>query len=358
MRRDLYIVAATLVPLILASANIRSPVLYSEPGGSVGSDVSRLPADPYTSQGEKITIFFHGLMIGRYKSSKGRFEVGIVKNAPDHTFNLHVREDDGHLEDLTRRVTGRIYEFDVVYDDELTSGNVVEPYRPQGKNFNRQDAAAAADDDLSKDYRYIPDIEGVGLHDESKRRRSRPFRPVFHTLKGLVVSKCLTEDPIKKKRRTEPDTPQSWVEYGYIAEVVGVDITLLPRQKLVLRNKDQGEVIWSCSYSRGKDVEARVLHLPNEKPRQDSRAKVDEYLNTACRKYPDMPPPPIEHFEYYYIHALRVDEDDRYDLRTTGRMRVALKRDRKERLKTIFPYKCGMTLQGKTGDDIDEDDIN
>jgi hypothetical protein len=60
-----------------------------------------------------------------------------------------------------------------------------------------------------------------------------------------------------------------------------------------------------------------------------------------------------------------VDEDDRFELRSppreaTGMDWVSIQTiyPYKFSIQTIYPYKCGMIFQSKTGNDIDEDDMD
>lgn len=348
MRRHIYTVTAILFTLALAGANIRPGTSFAAPVSRYSSEAFEPPAQvsPIESRGRKITIFFHGLMVGRYKPGKRRFQAGIVTEG-GHVFSLQVWNGSGNP--ITINVDpNELYVIQVLEKDGEPSESPLIPYESHGEIFNRMNAEFMADDEKSQDYRYAADIEGLGLHNVKKKRRSNPFSRVFHVFNGVLKSKCLTGTVIERKPPNE-----AWTSYGYIAEILGVEFTLLPLQTLVLRKKDKSQVLWRCTYrSDGRDVEVRALNLPKEGIKKSIGKG---YLGTACvcgessynrDKRHD---PPDYHFQLYYKNVIDVPETERFRLRPQSVRCVGPR--------AVFPYQCGMILQGKTKDDIDGNDL-
>ncbi len=100
------------------------------------------------------------------------------------------------------------------------------------------------------------------------------------------------------------------------------------------------------------DVEVRILNLPD--PQSTVTGK---YITGACVRDTSHCPAHASHFQYYYTHALNVSPANRFDLKSElYAMKDVSSKDVERR--AIYPYKCGMILQGRTGDKIDNDDMN
>jgi hypothetical protein len=351
MKRNLFIVSATLILFAFTSAGNRLPLSQANPIERIRPEASVPPAE-----GQAVTILFHGLMVGRCVQN-ARLEVGIVKvidaNDPIHHFNVQIQGGDEEKPCLIDTLEKGLYVFDVEDDNNASTYGLFEGYTPQGeKSFNRKKKDFdQTHEENSYDYRYVPDIEE--LHKGKVERWDKPFTHIFYVLQGAFKSKCLTGMIEEKKL---PDS-WSWLHrrsYGYIAEIAGVDITLLPHQQLVLRKKGQdpkAPPVWHCSYS-GKPLVVTISNLPDKKM---TELKGADYLNEVCKcdqkdnEASDETSPPDSHFQLYYKYAINIgDRNQRFDLRSKIQCQA----------KTIYPYKCGMILQGQSSKPITEAEIN
>jgi hypothetical protein len=207
------------------------------------------------SYADKVTVFFHGLMVGRFNADPKRLEVGIVKDAPDHKFEVKVRDEDGNFQ--TFDSSEKYWSFEVQDKTGKPVSSSLLPYQPK-PNFDRM---APVDARYREDFRYVADMEGEGFYNTALERKAGAFSRIVHIANGSVRSKCLTA-PLQNRKGDG-----AWQDYGRMAEILGVDIELKPGQSLVLNvsnaNQPQREV-WRWTYQSGRTAETAVLNIPSE----------------------------------------------------------------------------------------------
>lgn len=376
-KRHMFNLTTILITFVLASVSIQPSRSFGQSQAGAQSEVPAdspkdcLPPASVESGTCKVTIFFHGLMVGRYRKGRTlplprepRFEVGVVTDAPGHTFEICKWSDDGARSQEKLSNHG-VYEFDIVDNDNEPVGLKVYLNNEQKKNFDRTRKSSAENAKESQDYRYIPDFEEFDLYEQKQDRWDKPFGFIFHVKKGVVSSKCITAAPLEKAK-----SGATWKPYGYIAEVVEVYVTLKEGQDFILKKKGADQPIFRIPYSSKNSIEVIIRNLPasHDKSHQDSNGKcLDEkqskdigshkdthgYLCYACEQTKETDPPLISHFQYYQFYVFKIEPGKRFDLRQAKTEKDNMLKGRS----TIFPYKCGMVFQSKSGDDLEQDDI-
>jgi hypothetical protein len=349
---------------------------------------------PVRTQANSVTIFLHGLMVGRYKKGgkkSKRFELGIIKRAPQHVFSFSVySKSSPKCTDITEDVKKGNWVFEV-RDDQ---GSIARDISMWSSNANSSSSKTTDAEKLleqSYDSKYILNIEGPKFHKGKVDRYKKPFKRVFYFHNGTIRTVCPTF--CLEKRRLE--TEEGWKNIGPMAEVVGVDITLRAGQRLVLRSeKDERKVLWENSYkcdpsdpkcgeAANDRVEGRVLNLSGKSPNCCDKDYTCESCATRGYNYTPIPardlskslediicnhtPPPLPEaneeegeptdFQLYYYMVFKIDRMKRFELRKhkdNKSLILSLETPKPKQIACIPPYRCGMVLVDSGKIDIDK----
>lgn len=317
-----------------------------------------------TPPGKIVTIVLHGLMVGRLqkKGSDKRFEVGIVKRAPGHTFSLTKYVPRPDICETIRIPENP--EKALVVELRTADNNEIEhdikPLRT---------GAPAGTPEWSADYDRILNIEErEGIKQSIRVRYKQTFKPIFRFHHGTVKTRYVTVPLFAKQVEAVP-LPSDWKPIDSIAEVAAIDVCVREGQRLVLRDKNRTDPrsYWlDLSYdSIRAGTEIRVLNLPadHEGPaieccrpydekcicscyedmKQDEFLSLQEAKRIDSRSGDDELPP--THFQNYYYLAFNKDRPERYELKTELVIRCCKHvRLLSETIFTVPPYRCGMVL--------------
>jgi hypothetical protein len=283
--------------------------------------------DTYMASGKKVSILFHGLMVAKYNAASRKYKVGIVQGAPDHVFACFVDDYD-----LTTPI---LAENGVLTFKLMQASTVVNPiqfYTPSA-SFNR--TVAPTPGDLSAaESRYIAEIDGPDLHNAPLTLYPNSFKPKLCFLSGTIKAKELTPF-LRKKLGAGAEQP-----YGYMAEIVELEIPLNTDQELQLVN-ESGDVLWRCSYDPdGDDVEVSILNMPYYHYRNERATSWQ-----SCED-PTLPESisgriPAGNFQCYYL-AFPKAPADRYELLGPDPL-----------LLSAWPLVCGKVLLVRAENDLD-----
>jgi hypothetical protein len=312
---------------------------------------------PVTTRGKNVSVFLHGLMVGRYKRrGMKRFEVGIVGRAPHHKFSFSVYSDgkcpgsETHADiSIDRKTTWR---FEIEKDNHPVERDVA----------------------MAEDTKYILDVEGEKIHNGKINRYKKAFNRVFYFHNGKVKVKCLTL-PLRVKK-VESEIEGTATDVGTIAEVVEVGFDQRAEgESLVLKNEDTGQVLWRHYFCNSGEAHARLLNLePAHEDTVNNRNAA--YAGYCCVCPPGSKIIVVEKFEdfnkflsdrgkarqasssdeedptdfqqYYYL-VFKKDRPDRFEL-LNDNICVIVKEKSPSGvvcIQTTPPYKCGMVLVNK-----------
>lgn len=319
-----------------------------------------------TTYGKKVSVYLHGVMIGRNKTTGDkRFELGVVKRVPGHKFDFSVYvKGERVCRTEGRRCAKRLKEgktwiFEVIKYDGKVSNDI--------EMWTAEAAPAARDKerlmtvDEARDSRYILNIED--LHGGKLPRYNKPFKPVFYFHSGKVKTKCFTNPIIA--RRIENQSAGPGESFERIAEVVEVEFELKQTgDRLVLREaSDPTKVLWQHCYKPSGEAEGRVLNL-NPDPESSAYycrnrydCDCDKRFSTHKMAQEEDPEDsdPTDFQNYYYL-VFDVDRLERFELintmTTCGKLKLIDKQGNIIKMAPP-PHKCGMGLVRSGSDPIE-----
>jgi len=272
-----------------------------------------------------VTVFFAGLMYFRQDEEEHIFEIGILRGAPDHTFKIF--GPDGKGADIPAETTELVLE---VIDKK--SGNTRRDATPHqaGPEFNRRDSRGDP-----TDYRLIVDFDELyppispgdppdyEVFDDA-------LSPTIYAYAGEAFTLCRTEF-LTSKKGDDPPT-----DFGYMADTIGLNISLEPNEVLVLRDRD------------AEDPILRVEYMP----------RTTQYIvvaNLPPREMRDHPHDGPTHFQNYYLlvpkpFGERYDFAFKFDGPHTGcPLPEQVKRFFETTVDTPPPYFCGIASGSQGG---------
>jgi hypothetical protein len=384
-RTSLCIVASILVLVLVVTAaqtNILPAKNWDTPMLSTATlELGESEEPTHVTEGKNVTIFLHGLMVGRYQAgdnSTKSFELGIVKRVPGHEFDFNVYvagQKKCKPISIPKRKGMNHFIFEVRKNDVAIPRDIQmwDSTNQLGKTSETSTSLAMFED--SDRILNIEDLHSTSARKELSRY-DNAFNRFFYFHNGKVKAETVT-DPLEIYKGDADDSEQGERPKKIIAEVVGVEITLEPDQELVLWNADTGSVKWRNKYSP-KTVEGRILNLPTDHkapcckssyiscatqcpPRvRHKLIPLKDFLqllasnnvaNRSSRAIADEQIP--THFQNYYYLVFDVNRPLRFELNNPDPVcyrvvqnggKVRNRNDGGVGTMTVPPYRCGMVL--------------
>jgi hypothetical protein len=345
----------------------------------------------FTTTGNHVTIFLHGIMVGRLKNYlfvPKSFDVGVIRRVQDHEFHLNIfaGKNCTSLDSVIPYHTKLI--FRVVGSDGKPTKHDIDWYKA---------SSTAAD---VHDPRFILNMEGPRVHGKPiTDLYDSAYLDTFSFYNGSIKMEVPTNKLVIEK--ADGDRPGSPRDINAIAEVVGVEIDLANNQRLELvdQNNNHRPYWTNNSGSTPQSVEARILNLPSHvfPAGQCSRSAyascmhstpcpygvrsrtvdihdfLEEYFTTKVKADSTMgaqgvalaktmePGSEIKatHFQDYYYLVFKMDRPDRYELINPYEECISVTQKIHgvaKLMMTVPPYLCGMVTTGSQ-DQVSSDTV-
>jgi hypothetical protein len=269
-----------------------------------------------------VTVVLAGLMFFRENEDEDSFNVGILRAAIDHT--LRILGPDNEVLNPGRHAELVLEVIDQTTGTPRTGATA---HRVgTGVSFDRTDP-----DHDAEDYRYIVDFD-VLYPERAGGYQIDPeaLRPNIEVQVGRVYTLCRTEF----LTTGQGAGPRS--DFGFMADTMGVDITLHSGERLALKDRLTGSRLITLDYDRDKPI--RYIGIANIPPEL-----------TPSHHHGG-----LTHFQNYYL-AIPKRFRDRFDFgfRTEGEhfrcpLPGVLVEFLDEKLLSPPPYFCG-TGSGRQG---------
>ena len=276
----------------------------------------------------KITIAFVGLIYLLHSEGpkgKGLFKACILRDIPDHTFSL--------LGDIEKVEDPKQEKWTLEVIRAGSASSKIEAYPRYKDGFDRKNKDhPCCDYQWTVDFDQLYGFRGYNLD-------TKALAPVVEIRAGEFYTLCRTGRLGYKKGGEDQK------EFGYMADITGVDIVLKSGDKLVLRSGSQN-IIKPLEHST--KPEARFIVFANLPPQHMIEGQAGDARETVDPK--NAPP---THFLNYYFAIPKLYEE-RYDFYSMEEPQSCiLPKGLADFLKTINkgvpPYYCGTSGGGGGG---------
>src|ERR1051326_7361285 len=218
------------MPKILASMLFLGMLMWARCNPPSHTQVSTAtPGAPATARADKSTVVqvtFDGLMTFE-KLPDGHYEVGVLPRAAsqDHYFQIVI---DGKAITLPKQTTATpIWTLDVVTPSGIKPQDI---YPRSHKPCNRlQDTTAFEDLDHAYDFCWIMDLENDFGSPRTLKLKSDALIPIISLRNGELYTLS------KYDEQERQDSRKNYVEYGFVAETIALQIKLAEGEKVRLR---------------------------------------------------------------------------------------------------------------------------
>jgi hypothetical protein len=259
-----------------------------------------------------VTLFFEGVLIGRYDKKKEVYEMGVLP-VPNHNFSITI-EERGSLGVHTSRI---IFEKEIPHDQrawrlEVTGRSPgAYPYILKGDPPDRTKLPDPYEPEMKLDYRWLLHLEGRDFPNHIPKgsaelpRYPGLLRPVLHITTGEIYAKRLiTNRPLWRRQGKE-----KWERLGYVPQQVLADIKMADGREIFLRIDGTDEEIFRLRKRPGITYK---IFFRNEPPEQSAQSEEEEREGSARRGQVDFNRP--THFQMTYL-LFNVPPERRYEVR-------------------------------------------
>lgn len=185
-------------------------------------------SEPEATSACRVTFTFEGLMVFHENTRHKRWEVGVITSVRNH--RLKIKSKNQLPADLEQRMdnaeaaTG-LWAIDVLANDG----------RPVIGIDTRAEGHAGRRDSINgqHDFDWIMNVDE--MHASKIKRKPGGFKPVIFLRRGVLGTFCKT-DGLNLRLGVEGGKP---FPFGFVAEIISLDIELQPEQTVVVRAVDQ-----------------------------------------------------------------------------------------------------------------------
>ena len=224
-----------------------------------------------------VNVNLQGLMFARFVRTGDAlapyYEIGVL-TAKCHDFTVCFEVDDLHSgKQLTASEVAppsegcyvlEIYRPDSYGCYRILRSNATK-FICRDLEFNRPRLSMRPDlpDTVKQDYRWVSDLESREFHDKKLNMISKKVHPLIKFPNGRVHTAKRTDDPLERIQGQDRQV------FGYMGDIVGIDIPARPGDVLILRERKAKTAILRILLTAETMVIITITNVPPVEPVMD-----------------------------------------------------------------------------------------
>jgi len=223
-----------------------------------------------------VTIMFEGLMV--FHREAGGYELGILQDAPGHSFTINIESNPGgrRMVDVDHfKTLGNNWSLELRGTSRVELANI--RLRSKGHSGRLDDNWKG-----QSDFGWIMDMESAELHGRALTLIPGRLAPIIHLRNGELYTK-FKADKLERRQGTG-----EFSAFGFVAEVVALDIYIQRGEDLVLKVADSAKAgeIFSLPYDPLLSYRVGITNVPIHR---EQRSGEQSHFHLYYRLFSDVP---------------------------------------------------------------------